>query len=167
MTAAWVDQVLRKWDVSRLPNDARLIATHLRRGDTSSRVRIEGCAYNRSDAGRPIVDCIYVAGYASNGQYHTGLTDQRGPAEQRSATQRALIDDSNQIADLSALHTPLPQATLGAYVDSSRSMPTPYGLVSTSQNLVEHQLTQTQPNQVIWYSLGPKNVNDFLNFVRD
>jgi hypothetical protein len=45
-------------------------------------------------------------------------------------------------------------------------MPTPYGLVSTSQNLVEHQLTLTQPNQVIWYSLEPKNVNDFMSFVR-
>jgi hypothetical protein len=45
-------------------------------------------------------------------------------------------------------------------------MPTPYGLVLTSQNLVEHQLTLTQPNLVIWYSLEPKNVNDFLNFVR-
>jgi hypothetical protein len=45
-------------------------------------------------------------------------------------------------------------------------MPTPYGLVSTSQNLVEHQLTLTQPNQVIWYSLESKNVNDFMNFVR-
>jgi hypothetical protein len=45
-------------------------------------------------------------------------------------------------------------------------MSTPYGLVSTSQNLVEHQLTLTQPNQVIWYSLEPKNVNDFMSFVR-
>jgi hypothetical protein len=45
-------------------------------------------------------------------------------------------------------------------------MPTPYGLVSISQNLVEHQLTLTQPNQVIWYSLEPKNVNDFMSFVR-
>jgi hypothetical protein len=45
-------------------------------------------------------------------------------------------------------------------------MPTPYGSVSTSQNLVEHQLTLTQPNQVIWYSLEPKNVNDFMSFVR-
>jgi hypothetical protein len=45
-------------------------------------------------------------------------------------------------------------------------MPTPYRLVSTSQNLVEHQLTLTQPNQVIWYSLEPKNVNDFMSFVR-
>jgi hypothetical protein len=45
-------------------------------------------------------------------------------------------------------------------------MPTPYGLVSSSQNLVEHQLTLTQANQVIWYSLEPKNVNDFLNFIR-
>jgi hypothetical protein len=45
-------------------------------------------------------------------------------------------------------------------------MPTPYGLVSTSQNLVEHQLTLTQPNQVIWYSLESKNVNDFMSFVR-
>jgi hypothetical protein len=40
-------------------------------------------------------------------------------------------------------------------------MPTPYGLVSTSQNLVEHQLTLTQPNQDIWYSLEPKNVKGF------
>jgi hypothetical protein len=46
-------------------------------------------------------------------------------------------------------------------------MPTPYGLVSTSQNLVEHQLTLTQPNQVIWYSLEPKNVNDFMSFDDD
>jgi hypothetical protein len=45
-------------------------------------------------------------------------------------------------------------------------MPTPYGLVSTSQNLVEHQLTLTQPNQVIWYSLEQKHVNDFMIFVR-
>jgi hypothetical protein len=45
-------------------------------------------------------------------------------------------------------------------------MTTPYGLVSTSQNLVEHQLTLTQPNKVIWYSLEPKNMNDFMNFVR-
>jgi hypothetical protein len=45
-------------------------------------------------------------------------------------------------------------------------MPTPYGLVSTSQNLVEHQLTLTQPNQVIWYSLEPENVNAFMSFVR-
>jgi hypothetical protein len=39
-------------------------------------------------------------------------------------------------------------------------------LVSASQNVVEHQLTLTQPNQVIWYSLEPKNVNDFMSFVR-
>jgi hypothetical protein len=45
-------------------------------------------------------------------------------------------------------------------------MSTPYGLVSTSQNLVEHDLTLTQPNQVIWYSLEPENVNDFMIFVR-
>jgi hypothetical protein len=32
--------------------------------------------------------------------------------------------------------------------------------------VVEHQLTLTQPNQVIWYSLEPKNVNDFMSFVR-
>jgi hypothetical protein len=31
---------------------------------------------------------------------------------------------------------------------------------------VEYQLTLTQPNQVIWYTLEPKNVNDFMNFVR-
>jgi hypothetical protein len=190
MTAAWVDQVLRKWDVSQLPNDARFIATFpnsflfLRSDDYASQSRryafassyrvierraynrLYRRAYNRIQSGRPIVDCIYVAGYASNGQCHTGLTDQRGPAEQRSATQRPSIDDSTRRADLSALRTPLPQATLSAYVDSSRSMPTPYELVSTSQNLVEHQLTLTQPNQVIWYSLEPKNMNDFLSFVR-
>jgi hypothetical protein len=45
-------------------------------------------------------------------------------------------------------------------------MPTPYGLVSTGQTLVEHQLTLTQPNQVIWYSLEPKTVNAFMSFVR-
>jgi hypothetical protein len=45
-------------------------------------------------------------------------------------------------------------------------MPMPYGLISTSQNLVEHQLTLTQPNQVIWYSLEPKTVKDFMSFVR-
>jgi hypothetical protein len=45
-------------------------------------------------------------------------------------------------------------------------MPTPYVLVSTSQNLVEDQLTLTQPNQVILYSLEAKNVNDFMSFVR-
>jgi hypothetical protein len=32
--------------------------------------------------------------------------------------------------------------------------------------LVEHQLTLTQPNQVIWYSLEPKNVNDLISYVR-
>jgi hypothetical protein len=118
---------------------------HLRRGDTPSRIRIEW-SKDVHTTGR-IVDCIYVAGYASNGQYYTGLTDQREPAEQRSATQRPSADDSTR------LRTPLPQATLSTYVDSIRSMPTFYGLVSTSQNLVEHQLTLTQPNQVIWYSL--------------
>jgi hypothetical protein len=58
--------------------------THL----SSYRV-IEGRAYNRSDAGRPIIECVYVAGFASNGQYYTGLTDQREPAEQRSAITHA------------------------------------------------------------------------------
>jgi hypothetical protein len=33
-------------------------------------------------------------------------------------------------ADLNALRTPLPQATLSTYVESIRSMQTPYGLVS-------------------------------------
>jgi hypothetical protein len=55
---------------------------------------VEGRTYDRSDAGRPIVDYIYVAGYANNGQYHTGLTDQREPAEQRSAMQRLSVADS-------------------------------------------------------------------------
>jgi hypothetical protein len=45
-------------------------------------------------------------------------------------------------------------------------MPTPYGLLSTSQTLAEHQLSLTQPNQVIWYSSEQQNVNDFMSFVR-
>jgi hypothetical protein len=68
---------------------------------------------------------------------------------------------------LTALRTPLPQATLGTYMETIKSMPTPYELISTSQNLVEHQLTLTQANQVIWYSLKPKNVNDFMSFIQD
>jgi hypothetical protein len=172
MAASYVDQMLQKWDVARLPDNARFIATfpnsfHFLRSDVyasqtrryafthSYRVTDER-AYvftERSGASRPIVEHLYVAGYADNGQYYTGLTDQREPTEQRSAIQRPSIEDSTRRADLSALCTPLPQATLGAYVDSSWLMSTPYGLVSTSQNLVEHQLTLTQPNQVIWYSL--------------
>jgi hypothetical protein len=49
--------------------------------------------------------------------------------------------DSIRGANLTALRTSLPQATLGTYVESSRSMPTPYGLVPTSQNSVKHHLT--------------------------
>jgi hypothetical protein len=109
---------------------------------------------------------MYVAGYAPNRQYHTGFTDQREPVEQRSISSRPLAADSVRGVDLTALRTLLPQATLETYVETIRSMPTPYGLVSTSQNLVEHQLTITQPNQVIWYSLEPKNVNDFMSFVQ-
>jgi hypothetical protein len=45
-------------------------------------------------------------------------------------------------------------------------MSTPYGLVSTSKNLVEHQLTIIQQNQVIWYLIESKNVNDFMSFVQ-
>jgi hypothetical protein len=93
--------------------------------------------YDWSDTGRPIADSLYVAGYAPNGQYYTGLTDQR-------------VVNSVRGVELTVLRTTLPQATLGTYVETIRSMPTPYGLVSTSQNLVEHQLTITQPNQVIW-----------------
>jgi hypothetical protein len=103
----------------------------------------------RLGASRPIVERLYVARFVGNGQYYTGLIDQREPTEERSAIQRPSIEDSTRRADLSALRTPLSEATLSACVDSSRSMPTPYGLVSTSQNLVEHQLTLTQPNQVI------------------
>jgi hypothetical protein len=71
----------------RLPNDARFIATFpnsfhfIRSDDYASQTRryafvnsyrlADERAYNRSDAARPIVDCIYVAGYASNGQYYT------------------------------------------------------------------------------------------------
>jgi hypothetical protein len=83
--------LLRKWDASQLPNDAQFIAKFpnsfhfIRSDDYASQTRryafansyrlVKGRAYNQSDAGRLIVDCIYVAGYASNGQYHTGLTD--------------------------------------------------------------------------------------------
>jgi hypothetical protein len=51
MAASYVDKVLQKWDVARLPDDARrspthsisfgLMITHLRRGDTLSRIHIE------------------------------------------------------------------------------------------------------------------------------
>jgi hypothetical protein len=95
-----------------------------------------------------------------------GLTDQREPVEQCSKSLRPSAADSVRGTDLTALRTPLPQATLGTYVETIRSMPTPYGLLSTSQNLVQHQLTLTQPNQVIWYSLEPKNVNDFMSFLK-
>jgi hypothetical protein len=50
-TAAWVDKLLRKWDVSQLPNDAQrspthfilfgLMIMHLRRGDTPSQNLID------------------------------------------------------------------------------------------------------------------------------
>jgi hypothetical protein len=173
--ASWVDQVVQKWDTARLPNDARFIATFpnsfhfLRSDDYASQTRRYAFthSYRKNDertyvfsegASRPIVESIYVAGFDGNGQYHTGLTDQREPTEQRSAIQRPPIEDSARRADLSALRTPRPQATLSAHVDSSRSMPTPYGLVSASQ-MWSHRmypLTLTQPNQVIWYSLEPK-----------
>jgi hypothetical protein len=149
--------------VSQLPNDARFIATFpnsfhfIQSDDYASQTRryafansyrlVEGRAYNRSDAGRPIVDCIYISGFASNGQYYTGLTDKREPAEQRSATQRPSVDDSTRRADLSAL----PQATLSTHVDSIRSMPTSYGLVSTSQNWYRRRTG--------WYRLAPTNTN--------
>jgi hypothetical protein len=71
--------------------------------------------------------------------------------------------DSVRVEDSTTLQTPLPQATLSMYVESIRSKPID---ISTSQNLVEHQLTLMQPNQVIWYSLEPKNVNDFMSLVQ-
>jgi hypothetical protein len=160
--------LLRKWDLAQLPKNAQFIATFsksfhfLRSDDYASKIpaiRVPELVLARRRTYVPLVaECIYVAGYASNSQYYTGLKDQREPVEQRSTT-------SIRGADLTALRTPLPQATLSIYVESIRSMPTPYGLVSTSQNLVEHHLTLTQPNQVIWYSLEPKNVNDFMSFV--
>jgi hypothetical protein len=94
--------------------------------------------YDRSDARRPIADSIYVAGYVSNGQYYNELTDQRESTEPLSISSRPSAANSVRGADLTALRTPLPQATLKKYVKTIRSMPTPYGLVSTSQNLVEH-----------------------------
>jgi hypothetical protein len=133
-TAAWIDKLLRKWDSAQLPNDAQFIATfpksfHFSRSDDyASQTRlyafadsyrvVEGRTYDQSDAGRPIVDCIYIAGYASNGQYHTGLIDQRDPAEQRSAIRRPSVADSSRGANLSALRTSLPQATFSTYVES-------------------------------------------------
>jgi hypothetical protein len=181
-TAAWIDKLLQKWDLAQLPNDAQFIATFsksfhvLRSDDYASQTRrytfqnsyrqVERLMNDWSDAGRPIAECIYVAGYASNGQYYTGLIDQRELVEQRSTTSRPLATDSVRGADLTALRTSLPQTMLRTYVETIRSMPTPYGLVSTSQNLVEHQLTLTQPNQMICYSLQPKNVNEFMSFVR-
>jgi hypothetical protein len=121
----------------RSPNHFMLcvrMISHHRRGDTRSRTRIGkskdvGRMYDRSDAGRPIAEFVYVAGYAPNGKYYTGLTDQREPVEQRSTSSRP---------SATALRTSLPPATLGTYVETIRSMPTPYGLVSASQNLVEH-----------------------------
>jgi hypothetical protein len=75
-TAAWVDKLLRKWDVSQLPNDAQFLATFpnsfhfIRSDDYASQTRryvfanlyrmVEERAYKRLDARRPIVDCIYV-----------------------------------------------------------------------------------------------------------
>jgi hypothetical protein len=53
------------------------------------------------------------------------------------------VADSTRGADLSALRTPLRLATLSTYVESIRSMPTPYGLVS--------MLTQP-PTDRIWSS---------------
>jgi hypothetical protein len=99
-TAAWVDKLLRKWDLAQLSNDAQFIATFpksfyvLRSDDYESQTRryafqnsyqqVEGRMYDRSDTGRAIADSIYVAGYAPNGQYYTGFTDQLKPMEQRS-----------------------------------------------------------------------------------
>jgi hypothetical protein len=37
---------------------------------SSSYRQVKGRTYDQSNAGRPIVDCIYVSGYASNGQYY-------------------------------------------------------------------------------------------------
>jgi hypothetical protein len=127
--------------------------------------QVEGRMYDWSDTGRLIVDSIYVVGYAPNViLYWTHRPARAGGTTFLSS--RPSAADSVRGADLTTLHTPLPQATLETYVETIRSMPTPYGLVSTSQNLVEHQLTLTQPNQVIWYSLEPKKVNYFMSFVR-
>jgi hypothetical protein len=126
-----VDRLLQQWDVARLPDDARFIATfpnsfHVLRSDdyasqtrryafTNSYRKIDERAYvftERSGEARPIVESIYVAGYDGNGWFHAGLTDQRESAEQRFAIHRPSIEDSAQRADLSALRTPLPPATL-------------------------------------------------------
>jgi hypothetical protein len=157
-------QIVTEIAMAQLPSDAQFIATFpksfhvLRSDDYASQTRpyafqnsyrqVEGRMYDRSDTERHIVDNLYVAGYAPKGQYYTGLTDQRKPVEQRFISSQPSAD-SVRGADLTALRTPLPQATFGTYLETIRSMPTPYGLVSTSQNLAEHQLTITQPNQVI------------------
>jgi hypothetical protein len=139
--------------------------THHRRGDTRSRTRIgrskDVCTIDR------IPDVLSLIVYATLLTVSIILDSQTSASRWINVPyhRKPSAADSVFEANLTALRTPLPQATLGTYVEPFRSIPTPYGLVSTSQNLVEHQLTLTQPNQVIWYSLEPKNVNDFMSFV--
>jgi hypothetical protein len=146
--ASHINQMLSRWEMLRWPNGAEIFATlpnsfhFIRSDDYASQTRRyafpgsyhqnDERAYvfkERSGESRPIVSNIYVAGFDGNGQFQTGLADQRETTEQRSAIRRPLIEGSVQRADLSALHTPRPHATLGAYRDSRQSMPTPYGLV--------------------------------------
>jgi hypothetical protein len=94
--AAWVDKMLRKWDLAQLPNDAQFIVTlntHHRRGDTPSRVRT-GRSKDVRTIGRTPGVLLSISGYASNGQYYTGLTDQREPAEQCSAADSTTLSDA-------------------------------------------------------------------------
>jgi hypothetical protein len=143
VTTAWVDKLLRKWDLAihaTFPNSFHV----LRLDDLTSQTRRYAFQNSYRLVEEPIVACIYVAGY--NGQYYTGLTDHREPVEQRTTSSRPSATDSVRGEDWTALRTPLPQAALGTYLETIRLMPTSYGLVSTSENLVEHQLTLTQPN---------------------
>jgi hypothetical protein len=95
LAASHVDQMLQRWETAWLPNEARFIATFpnslhfLRSDDYASQTRRYAFTHSYrvtderayvfaelSGASRPIVERVYVAGYAGNGQYYTGLTDQ-------------------------------------------------------------------------------------------
>jgi hypothetical protein len=81
---------------------------HNRRGNTLSRTRI-----GKSKVPELYVQLVeyrtsYLAGYAPNGQYYSGLTDQREAVEKRSISARPSAADSVCGADLTALRIPLP-----------------------------------------------------------
>jgi hypothetical protein len=51
-------------------------------------------------------ESVFVSGYAPDGQYYTGLPDQREPLEQRSTALNLSAADSAHEADLTALRAP-------------------------------------------------------------